>query len=541
MAALAVDADGDTPMPTTEVDATGDEEGAAQTITDDQHRAMKDVLEYVYDYRTAEGHDPSKLFHKRVNKRFLPDYYEVIKEPQAMSNIRQQLRKYNTVEEYVRDWALICHNAQLYNRPDAGAYHDALTVKALVETELKKLVDSGVFTAEQVAFPFLGDIPHADEIVVDEGAADDEAGKRKGRGKARKQGTDGEKDEAARIAEIEARKKRGRPPRVDTPTEARIKNVLKAMRRSKNTDGQYRIISFDRLPDKTAMPGYYAEIANPMAVDVLKKKLKRKKYASVEQFMQDVELMFENAKRFNEDESQIYKDAVALHSEARKLAAEEQNKPDTDYVMDEGRIPIPEGILHNGELYRVGDWVHIQNANDLTKPIVTQIYRTWKDAAGQKFVNVCWYYRPEQTVHRFDKYFFTNEVVKTGQYRDHSIEEIVNRCFVMFITRYNKGRPRGYPTDKEIYVCESRYNEEKLTFNKIKTWASCLPDEVRDKDYEMELYQEPKKMKKFPSPIAYLLKDTQKESDDLPKPEWGADNAPPKIGAVHKRPRDPRV
>jgi len=144
-------------------------------------------------------------------------------------------------------------------------------------------------------------------------------------------------------------------------------------------------------------------------------------------------------------------------------------------------------------------------------------------------------------VHRFDRHFFENEVVKTGQYRDHQVDEIVDRCFVMFITRYSKGRPRGFPRDKDIYVCEARYNEEKHTLNKVKTWASCLPDEVRDKDYEMDLYQEPKKMKKFPSPIAYLLKDDAKETDNLPKPDWGADNAPPKVGAVHKRPRDPKV
>jgi chromatin structure-remodeling complex subunit RSC1/2 len=189
-----------------------------------------------------------------------------------------------------------------------------------------------------------------------------------------------------------------------------------------------------------------------------------------------------------------------------------------------------------------GDWVHLQNANDLTKPIVAQIYRTWQDPDGNKWVNACWYYRPEQTVHRFDRHFYENEVVKTGQYRDHPIDEVIDRCFVMFFTRYNKGRPRNFPSDKEIYVCESRYNEEKHKLNKIKTWASCLPDEVRDKDYEMDIFDAPKKMKKNPSPIKYLFKENeQKESDDLPKPIWGAPNAPPKIGAVHCRPRDPKV
>jgi chromatin structure-remodeling complex subunit RSC1/2 len=188
-----------------------------------------------------------------------------------------------------------------------------------------------------------------------------------------------------------------------------------------------------------------------------------------------------------------------------------------------------------------GDWVHIQNPNDVTKPIVAQIYRTWQDSDGQQWVNACWYYRPEQTVHRFERHFYENEVVKTGQYRDHHIDEVVDRCFVMFFTRYNKGRPRGFPHDKDVYVCESRYNEEKYKLNKIKTWASCLPDEVREKDYEMDLFDQPKKMKKVPSPIKHLLSANAKETDDIPKPSWGVANAPPIVGAVHKRPREPNV
>lgn len=144
-------------------------------------------------------------------------------------------------------------------------------------------------------------------------------------------------------------------------------------------------------------------------------------------------------------------------------------------------------------------------------------------------------------MHRYEKHFFEKEVVKTGQYRDHQIEEVVDRCFVMFVTRFGKGRPRGFPPDKEVYVCESRYNEEKFRFNRIKTWTSCVPDEVREKDYEMDLFEVPRQIKKLPSPIKHLLREDAKETDDLPKPTWGQPNAPPIIGAVHRRPRLPNV
>lgn len=179
--------------------------------------------------------------------------------------------------------------------------------------------------------------------------------------------------------------------------------------------------------------------------------------------------------------------------------------------------------------------------NDLEKPIVAQIYRLWQDEAGKKWINSCWYYRPEQTIHRVSKRFYRNEVMKTGQYRDHLIDDIVDRCFVMFHTRYHKGRPRGLPVNKDVYVCEARYNEERFTFNRIKTWTSCLPDEVREKDYEMDLFDIPHKITKEPTPIAHLINENAKETDTMPKPNWGHKDAPPIIGGVHIRPREPNV
>ncbi|KAL1619540.1 hypothetical protein SLS56_010034 [Neofusicoccum ribis] len=555
----SADAGSATPIPTTETAPDVPE----SDIPEEKWKAMQTVLNNVYNHRIDDGYDPSKLFQRKINKRQLPDYYEVIKEPMALSIIKQKVhgREYKDFEEYVRDFSLITYNAQVYNRQDSQAYQDALVIKEFFESELKRLIKEKIVVEEETKIPYLGEIPtyedpapeepeeeedeEEEEDDEEEDDDEDEKPKRK-RGPrstaaiTKREGGSKEetKDKAANDAE--SRKKRGRPPRVDTPMEARIKAIMKAIRKPRNNQSQLMVSHFERVPDKSVMPEYYNEIKNPMAMDILKKKLKRKKYQSIDQFMKDVEVMFENAKSYNTDESIIYQDAVFLQKEARKAAEEEKKKPDSDYVMEDGRLPMPEGILHNGELWKVGDWVHIQNANDLTKPIVAQIYRTWQDSEGGKWVNACWYYRPEQTVHRFDRHFYENEVVKTGQYRDHPIDEVIDRCFVMFFTRYNKGRPRNFPADKEIYVCEARYNEEKHKLNKIKTWASCLPDEVRDKDYEMDLFDAPRKIKKVPSPIAYLLKDEAKESDDLPEPEWGAANAPPKIGAVHKRPRDPK-
>ncbi|KAF8250199.1 hypothetical protein K440DRAFT_542050 [Wilcoxina mikolae CBS 423.85] len=342
------------------------------------------------------------------------------------------------------------------------------------------------------------------------------------------------------------RRKRGRPPRVDTPMEIRIKNILKALRKLKDGEtGQQRITAFEKLPEKKEFPEYFQEIKNPIALDIVRKNVKRRVYKTLEQFVKDMELMFGNAKAFNEDDSQLYKDAVMLQKELRSAAAIEKAKTDEELAGgDEGaghnknmRIPLDK-IEHKGDTYRVGDWIHIVNPNDPNKPTVAQIFRTWKDLDGRVWINACWYYRPEQTVHWVEKKFFPDEVVKTGQYRDHSIDEVLGKCFVMFFTRYSRGRPKGIDENNcPIYVCESRYNENEKHFNKIKTWKSCIPDEVHNQDYELDPFDKQRTLKKVPSPIAHLLPPDAKESDPLPEAKMGVDNAPPVIGAVFKRAR----
>lgn len=55
------------------------------------------------------GHDPSRLFHRSVNKRYVPDYYEIIKEPMALSILKARInkREYKHFSEFVRDCALV--------------------------------------------------------------------------------------------------------------------------------------------------------------------------------------------------------------------------------------------------------------------------------------------------------------------------------------------------------------------------------------------------------------------------------------------------
>jgi chromatin structure-remodeling complex subunit RSC1/2 len=52
--------------------------------------------------------------------------------------------------------------------------------------------------------------------------------------------------------------------------EARIKAVLKGLRKFKGPNGELKVNHFEKLPDKAQMPEYFEEIKVPMAFDVIK-------------------------------------------------------------------------------------------------------------------------------------------------------------------------------------------------------------------------------------------------------------------------------
>ncbi len=63
------------------------------------------------------------------------------------------------------------------------------------------------------------------------------------------------------------------------------------------------------------MPGnikFFVFLEQEPITNATQKKLKRKKYQSLDHFMKDIDIMFNNAKSYNEDESQIHREAEYL-------------------------------------------------------------------------------------------------------------------------------------------------------------------------------------------------------------------------------------
>jgi ATP-dependent helicase STH1/SNF2 len=69
---------------------------------------------------------------------------------------------------------------------------------------------------------------------------------------------------------------------------------------------------FEELPDEEEYPDYYEVIDNPIALDTMKQRIDGGEYKSVDDFEADLILMVDNAKTFNEPESQVHVDAMEI-------------------------------------------------------------------------------------------------------------------------------------------------------------------------------------------------------------------------------------
>ncbi|EMR08322.1 hypothetical protein PNEG_03162 [Pneumocystis murina B123] len=526
-------------------------------LTKAHKEAIKKLLDVLYNAVDSSGRSISKIFEELPDKKEVPDYYEVIKKPMALNVIKENVNKnlYNVFHEFITDVAQIYYNAKLYNRRSSVIYSDACLNEMIIAKELSVLKDKNL--VDDSILPVLGPLPPSsqgeeksdddgfDPDIEDKNEEDDDDDDEARHKRRRKEVKikPYEPTKAMRFDIGDIKRKRGRPPKVDTPDEARMKIILRVIRKEKDERGRTLFTWFEKFPDDKF--SQINKIKQTISLEDIRQKLKRREYKTLKNFLDDLDLLYNNVKLISPPGSNMYRDADFLQQVTHEVASIEASRRDIDFtgykkdptssigtLIKVNRTPLPK-IEVKGEILEVGDWIHLVNHNDVNKPIIAQIFNLWENLEGEKWISVCWYYRPEQTVHRADRIFYENEVFKTGQYRDHQINDIIDKCFVMFITKYIRGRPKD-AGNKSIYVCEFRYDEETKVFHKIKSWRACIPDEIRNKEYDMYCFERQQQPKRTLSPILHLLpsKVIEDPNAPIPEPTQGKENAPPIIGAI---------
>ncbi|KAF9319378.1 transcriptional regulator [Podila horticola] len=101
------------------------------------------------------------------------------------------------------------------------------------------------------------------------------------------------------------------------------------------------------------------EIARPMALDGIKQKIDGHEYKTLQDFEDDFDLMFANAKQYNTEGSGVYLDAEELQEHFWKTIGKEKVKPVRRPNSASSSNPLKRqkdqsSFVYHGETYRIG-------------------------------------------------------------------------------------------------------------------------------------------------------------------------------------------
>ncbi|KAJ3156176.1 Protein polybromo-1 [Geranomyces michiganensis] len=91
-----------------------------------------------------------------------------------------------------------------------------------------------------------------------------------------------------------------------------VRKLFNSLRYYKDDSGRLVAEHFIAIPSKTQFPDYDKVIAKPIGMNNIQARMDHGKYKHLETFKVDFDLLFNNARTYNEPESQIFKDADFL-------------------------------------------------------------------------------------------------------------------------------------------------------------------------------------------------------------------------------------
>lgn len=268
------------------------------------HALAKCLIDYVRE----DGRQPILMFMEKPSKKLYPDYFQVITEPIDMLTIEASIKsdKYTSEEEIVADFKLMFNNCRQYNEEGSMIYEDANKLEEVLAEKVREMGLSSIMTAT-TASPAV----------------------------ATASLTQSETSGVRRTVERRVVK----PRKNTTVLSQKLRTLYDTIRDYKDPKGRQLSLIFLKLPSKLEYPDYYEVIKRPIDLERISQKLKSSQYESLDDMVSDFVLMFDNACKYNEPDSQIYKDALMLQRVALQtklqLREDEEAVPDVTAAVQE--------------------------------------------------------------------------------------------------------------------------------------------------------------------------------------------------------------
>uniref|UniRef100_A0A672IFE6 Protein polybromo-1 n=1 Tax=Salarias fasciatus TaxID=181472 RepID=A0A672IFE6_SALFA len=239
----------------------GESEAESQSSSMEMSNPIFRLYEAVRGARNNQGQVFSEPFQNLPSRREYPDYYQQIKQPICLQQIRTKMKngEYESVEQMDTDLTLMFENAKRYNMPNSSIYKRAFRLQQIQQVLLRRDDEDG------------DSILSSDTGII----------KRKSHKKNVKKN--------------------------------RMKSLYAAVTDAREANTNRRLCElFMVKPSKKDYPDYYNVILEPMDLKTIEHNIRNERYATEEALMEDMRLMFRNARHYNEEGSQVYNDADIL-------------------------------------------------------------------------------------------------------------------------------------------------------------------------------------------------------------------------------------
>ncbi|XP_029397285.1 protein polybromo-1 isoform X22 [Mus pahari] len=291
---------------------------------------LEQLLEAIVVATNPSGRLISELFQKLPSKVQYPDYYAIIKEPIDLKTIAQRIQNgsYKSIHAMAKDIDLLAKNAKTYNEPGSQVFKDANSIKKIfymkkAEIEHHEMTKSSlrIRTASNLAAARLTGPSHNKSSLGEERNPTSkyyrnkravQGGRLSAITMALQYGSESEEDAALAAARYEEGESEAESITSFMDGSNPFHQLYDTVRSCRNHQGQLIAEPFFHLPSKKKYPDYYQQIKMPISLQQIRTKLKNQEYETLDHLECDLNLMFENAKRYNVPNSAIYKRVLKL-------------------------------------------------------------------------------------------------------------------------------------------------------------------------------------------------------------------------------------
>ncbi|KAM4582787.1 protein polybromo-1-like isoform 1-T1 [Fundulus diaphanus] len=246
----------------------GESEAESMTSNIDMSNPIFQLYEAVRGARNSQGQLIAEPFLQLPSRKDYPDYYQQISQPLCLHQIKNRMKnnEYESVDHIDSDLALMFENAKRYNVPQSSIYKRVLKLQHIQQMKRKELLQR----------------------------ADD----------------DGDSMLSSTTSDTSSTKRKSHKKNTK---KNRMKALLASVTEAREAGTGRRLCDlFILKPSKKDYPDYYKVILEPMDLRTIDYNIRSDKYMTEDAMVEDMKLMFRNARHYNEEGSQVYNDADIL-------------------------------------------------------------------------------------------------------------------------------------------------------------------------------------------------------------------------------------